>query len=602
MQAGVPVFGKILLWLLMLSLAGCSSWPSRGGDPGTNGRGLSVAEFARVEAAVRALPGPLHAALDHRELYRVVTEPLPSAVGPYPLIRLNPESLGTGAVTDEALRRAILLQFFGQRVDRLDLFCQGRTTCRELEVKQLQLERFFSRRYSARSGAESLGERYARQASEYFVDDQYRCKYPLVARVLESVWDHEFAAPPCSPLVPFLVSEGEGANEVRWVDPARVYAVHLLFAGSSGSTMSRFGHVTLRIVQCAKERTAVDQHCEEDLFDHLSLGFKANIDELDLSLWKGIKGGYAMKLYAKSFMDTYREYSIDEFRDLYSLPLGVAESDKRLLIQALSEIHWSYTADYRFFTRNCATEVQWLLETVAEAGQPSAQVFFPKTRYRPDKLFGDARGSTRFQAETLVSLSDAERQGYYFPSAEPYYQVAVDSIASALAASPSASASARTPEAWLARRARARGEYWLKPALERSDRKAYTGHAALVLEGWVARKLRRQILADLTLYYAGVFQALIADEHVLQGSEKRLLLACVNAIKVADTAGTSAQGIPQAPRDVAPSVCDVKDEQLATLLRRLFETFPVGAEQRRNIDELSDTLDNIKAVRVALAS
>src|SRR3989338_1343147 len=542
MQVVMPASGKTLLWLLLIvSVAGCSSWSSRGGDSGASGRALSVAEFARIEAAVRSLPGPLQDALGQRELYRAVTGARSPSVGAYRLIRLNPESLGKGAVTDAALQRVILLQFFNQRVDHLDLFCQGHTTCRELDIKQQQLARFFSQRYSARSGAESLDERYAQQASDYFIDDQYRCKYPLVARVLESVWDHEFAAPPCNPLVPFLVSEGEGANEVRWVDPARVYAVHLLFAGSSGSTMSRFGHVTLRIVQCAKARTAVDQHCEEDLFDHLSLGFKANIDELDLSLWKGIKGGYAMKLYAKSFMDTYREYSIDEFRDLYSLPLVVAEPDKRLLIQALSEIHWSYTADYRFFTRNCATEVQWLLETLAEAGQPSAQAFFPKTRYRPDKLFGDDRGSTGFRAETLVNLRDAERQGYYFPSAEPYYQVAVDSIASALAASPSAGASARTTQAWLARSARARGEYWLKPALERSDRKAYTGHAALVLEGWVARKLRRQILADLTFYYAGVFQALIADEHVLQGSEKQLLLECVNAIKVADTAGSTAQ-------------------------------------------------------------
>lgn len=595
----MPAFGKTLLWLLlMLSVAGCSSWSGRSGDSDASGRELSAAEFARVEAAVRFLPGPLQDALVHQDMYRVATGARSSSVDEYRLIRLSPESLGNDAVTDEALQHAILLQFFNQRVDQLDLFCQGRTTCRELEVKKQQLARFFSQRYSARPGDESLGERYARQASDYFVDDQYHCKYPLVARVLESVWDHEFAAPPCNPLVPFLVSEGEGASEVRWVDPARVHAVHLLFAGASGSSMSRFGHVTLRIVQCAKERRVVDQHCEEDLFDHLSLGFKANIDELDLSLWKGVKGGYAMKLYAKGFMDTYREYSIDEFRALYSLPLVLAEPDKRLLIQALSEIHWSYTADYRFFTRNCATEVQWLLDTLAEARQPSAQAFFPGKRYRPDKLFADARGSTAFRAETLANLTIAEQQGYYFPSAEPYYQVAVDSIASALPPD----ASARTPQAWLARSARTRGADWLKPALARSDRKAHTGHAALVLEGWVARKLRRQILADLTLYYATVFQALIADEHVLRGSEKQLLLECVNAIKVADTAGSSAGGIPQAPRDVAPSLCNVKDEQLATLLRRLFETFPVSAAQRRNIDELTDTLDNIKAVRVALDS
>ncbi len=599
MPLAVPAVARLVLGLLLvLSVAACSSSFERQNSLDAE---LSDAQFARVTTAIRGLPQPLSLRLDSRQLYRL-SAVTPSAAQSETLIRIDPQLLDNLATSDAALQRLILLQFFHGETAQLDLFCQA-SNCPELAPRQLQLTQFFQDEGlspQARGQDPVLIETYALHASEYFVDPLYRCKRPLVAHVLETAWRYQRGGQPCNQQVPFLVAEGEAGNQIRWVDPARVYAVHLLFAGSTGNSMSRFGHVTLRIVQCAKERTVVDKRCEEDLFDHLSLGFKANIDELDLSLWKGVNGGYAMKLYAKSFIDTYREYSIDEFRNLYSLPLILSPQDQQLLISALAEVHWSYSTDYRFFTQNCATQVQWLLNGMAAGGPLTAPLMFPEKHYRPDHLFEEAQRSTGFRGQALSNLQIAEQQGYYFPSTEAYYQRAIDNIALTLATS--AKPTARTPQEWMEQSAQVRGAEWLTPALAQATSKEYTGHAAQVLEGWVARKLRRKVLNGLTYYYGSIFQSVIDDDHLLSPSDKKLLADCVTAIKTADSAGISAEGIPQAVPQVPSNVCNVQDEQLVALMRRLFETFPVNAEQRKSINELKDTLQNLRNITAAMSS
>lgn len=603
MPSAIQSVVRSVLWLvLVITLAACSSREQQAGIRADSR--LSAAQLSRVQAAIRSLPLPLYKVLSARQLYSFAS-PVPVAADGYPAIGLSADLLNNQMLTDEALRRAILLQFFQARGDELNLFCQNRQACQTQGERNTSLRQFFN-------GYGVLGqqgkndqtwrEAYALHATEYFTDQRYHCKRPLAASVLEAAWGYRRENSPCTERVPFMVAEGESSSAIRWIDPARVYAVHLLFAGSTGSSMSRFGHVTLRIVLCAKDRTVVDQGCEEDLLDHLSLGFKANIDELDLSVWKGIKGGYPMKLYAKSFIDTYREYSIDEFRDVYSLPLVLTEQDKTLLVAALAEIHWSYRSDYRFFTKNCATEVQWILNSLSFARQTSATDFFHNQRYRPDKLFADAKRSTRFRGEVLINPTTAEQQGYYFPSTEGYYQLAVNSIAGTLPITANTDTHVHTPQEWFQKSARKRAEYWLKPAIERSQRKKYTVHAALVLEGWVARKLRRKLLSGLTYYYASIIQSVINDDRLLKTAEIKMLADCVDAINSTDNAGARHDGIPQYEPKITLSACDVKDEQLVALLRRLFEAFPVDTEQRNSIKELTDTLENIHTINAVMSS
>ncbi len=410
--------------LVVAMLSGCSSLPFGGAGSPTRGQALTTTES-----------GVVHALLSPR---------------PEPLTR---ETLGA---------------FFTHDLRRLALLCRGVEPCPERKRKAEQLSAFFRGSYLrpaasglAPSGELSLNEAYAFHATEYFSDPAYACKHPLVAKVLESAWQLDTAgAPPCNPLVPFQVTESGQASKVRWIDPTRVHAVHLLFAGEAGQSMSRFGHVSLRLIQCNKDRLAVDEQCDSDVFDHISLGFKANIDEIDLSLWKGVTGGYRLKLYAQAFVDTYREYSIDEFRGVRSLPLVLTPEERHALLRALSEVHWSYSNDYRFFTRNCATELQWLLNSALAAYRPAATAFLPQARLRPDRLFADARTSAHFEGEVLLNLVEAEKTGHHFPSAEKYYQLAAQTVAAQL---PSANRTPAviTPEQWLAQDAAFRREHWL---------------------------------------------------------------------------------------------------------------------------------------------
>jgi hypothetical protein len=507
----------------------------------------------------------------------------------------------------ERLSRETLQSFFANDLDRLALLCRGNQPCPERERKAEQLSAFFQGSYlrPATNGVTPKGElplheAYAFHAIEYFSDPAYACKHPLVAQVLASAWQLDTRSnPSCNPLVPFLVTESGQTSQVRWVDPARVQAVHLVFAGEAGQSMSRFGHVSMRLIVCNKDRVAVDEQCESDLFDHISLGFKANIDEIDLSLWKGVMGGYQLKLYAQTFVDTYREYSIDEFRGVHSLPLVLTPAERLALLQGLSEVHWSYHNDYRFFTRNCATEVQWLLNSVLGAQRPGQAAFFPQARQRPDRLFADARTSDQFDGEVLRDLAEAERTGHHFPSAEKYYQLAAQTVAAQLPAR-----ATLTPEQWLAQDATYRRDHWLKPALAGKPPQVleHTAHAELVMESWVERTLRRRVLAGLMTHYLSIFQVIADNKDLLSEPESRLLTTCLNLVKTADTAGTHASGIPQDGTQAAAAAtnaCDIGNAELTGLLKKLFEMFPARTAERATLAQLKETAQNIEFLKAS---
>jgi Domain of unknown function (DUF4105) len=596
------------LALMMLSMAGCSHLSSNNNHPGEEAHRLTAAEFARVRTTIHPLPEPLQRALAHYEMLRMVPGPLPQTSGSKEnVIRLSGAALADDAIDVKAMQREILLAFFRNNADRLNLFCDGQPNCHDLPGKKKQLTHSLRGSYlhpfghnAGTANADLVAGAYAFHATEYFVDATYRCRHPLIATMLESVWEFHPEVERCSERVPFLVTENGKANAMRWVDPARVYAVHLLFAGEAGSTMSRFGHLSLRIIHCNEDRAIVDQRCEQDLFDHISMGFKANIDEIDLSLWKGVMGGYALKLYAQAFMDTYREYSIDEFRPMYSLPLVLSDEDKRVLVTGMSEIHWSYQNDYKFFTQNCATEVQWLLNAAVSARQAFAIPFFAEHRLRPDRLFSDAKQSARFNVAVLLDLADAEKSGHYFPSTEKYYQTAIDTVRTQLTASDQDRAT--TPDAWMAKDAPHRRAHWLMPALARSSAATikHIANAGIVLEEWVARKSRRRLLASLISYYGQIFQAMAEDKTLLSHSEMSLLSGCVSKMKTVDTAGMKAQGIPQRDEkmDIADA-CDASNAELVSVMKELFNKFPPTSSQEKAIRELELTVENLKFIAAA---
>jgi hypothetical protein len=605
MRDGLLKTGRIVgIVSTVIALVGCSSLSTDKGRTEEMAQTISSVEYSQIKTAIRTLPPALERELDRPHRYRIVADSAASARNnSADIITLQKNSFSSQAADDAAFKREILTQFFVKSVDRLDLFCSESAVCRPADDKKKQMAHFFRGSYlqrqndrSEKSEPELLRDAYAYHATEYFADAAYRCKRPLVAKVLESIWDYAPAPQQCNNQFPFLVTESSKPGVVKWVDPSRVYAVHLLFAGESGSTMSRFGHVSLRLIQCNKDRVVVDKECEKDLFDHISLGFKASIDEIDLSLWKGMTGGYALKLYANVFMDTYREYTIDEFRPVYSLPIVLEGEDKDFMVAALSEIHWTYRNDYRFFTRNCATEVLWLLNAIASARHGSTAKYFEEERYRPDRLFGDAKQAAQFKGTTLTDLATAEKSGNYFPSSKKYYQLAVDTVAARL---PVTTAKiARAPEEWMEQDASFRREHWLKAiAGSEGNADSRAAHAAVVLESWVERNLRRRVLFSLGTYYGTILEAIAADKSMLDPAENLLLTSCLNAVKTNDTAGAYPEGIPQTEIAVDMSqACDMNNAALAAMMKKLFEKFPVSSTQRKAIDQLSATAQNIKDI------
>lgn len=510
---------------------------------------------------------------------------------------------------DGALR---LRAFFRQHAAALNLFCGD--TCGELTPRQQQLRHFFRGSYAMlpgergnASGTPRFEDIYAAHAAAYFTDASYRCRHPLTARQLETAWQFAATLPRCAATLPFQVTDDEGKRELRWIDPARVHAVHLVFAGASGSSLSRFGHVGLRLVVCGEHRQRVDADCEEDVFDHLSLSFMAGVDELQLSLWKGISGGYPVKLYVRQFISAYRGYSIDEFRSLHSLPLRLSPDARDLMVRALAQVHWSYQNEYRFFTRNCATELQWLLQAVSAADGARPGGLLERKRLRPDRLFSDARKSPRFEGAVLDDLKTAERGGYYFPGAKAYYQVAVNVFRD----HPDLAAPDRpqTPEDWRLRAASSRRDTFLRPVLsdavravesrssldEKTDM-AHTAQAALVLEAWVERRLRREVLAVMTTYYGTLLQGLLASKSFFTAEEANLVSGCVGFIKTGDKVGTLAAGVPQEP--MAPTAddlaCDAGNPALVAVIKRFHAAFPLRPELQLRIRELEDTTENMR--------
>ncbi len=486
---------------------------------------------------------------------------------------------------------ARLTAFFAHGPATLDVFCEGH--CQPRQQKKALLALFFRGSFAKAEASAPVDVKaaYARAASAYFLQADYSCRHPLTARVLETLWQLPARASDCADALPFLLDTEDGASLISTISPSRVAAVHLLFAGPSGHSFSRFGHVGLRLLVCAPQRTVVDEHCDEDLFDHVALGFRAAVHELDLSLWKGISGGYPVRLYAGSFMQTYSDYTTDEFRSLSSLPLKLDAAQRDLLVRGLAEVHWAYENDYRFFSRNCASELSWLLRVVS-AVSGAEPAWLDGSNVRPDRLFRRAMAAPAFAAEVMHDLAAAERQGFYFPQSGPYYQLALDTLQQRLS----------LPQAMdfpafqkLDAESRRRQIYapaitaLEEPALPTAARRA---HAALVLESWMERHQRRELLAAVARYYLDMTQLLLGKTNYFDEQERALLSHCLEGFRQADGVGRSGMGVPAAPV-LQESGCDMRAPALSGALAKLLQIAPPLENHQQKLAELQTTVATV---------
>ena len=372
----------------------------------------------------------------------------------------------------------------------------------------------------------SPAEAFAVNLEWYLLDPQYRCRRPVLA-----AWYRQEFGPAglpeaaCEEALPLLVAGANAAQlELEALAPARVYAVDYLLAGSGDAAMSRFGHAMLRLVVCAPGHAPGPQ-CRMDLAHHRVLSFRAFVNDVQISNWRGLAGTYPARLFVLPLDQVIDEYTRVELRDLQAWPLALSPEQIRTLLQNAARTHWSYDGRYRFIGNNCAVESGRLLDLALTPPRRRVQAITPRGVLH------------RLQAAGLAGTqppSARSEEGLYFASASEDYRQLLHGLQQTGLMPP------MPLERWLASSALQRGEppadlaleptaaWWVleTAALRRAELRAVAqlkygkGRPAGLqaqLDGW--RNFLGLFDAPATLLPAGGYGIVQPDElHALQQS------------------------------------------------------------------------------------
>ena len=206
----------------------------------------------------------------------------------------------------------------------------------------------------------------------YLLDPDYACRRPALA----AYFDARFGEAPagraaCAPGLAFVQDAVAATEPVRIVDPERIFAVDYLLAEGNARPMSRWGHGMLRLVVCAPGRPR-GPDCRLDLQHHLVLSFRAFVDDLQISSWRGLTGSYPSRLFALPLDQVVDEYTRVELRGLGAWPLSLTRPEIEALAGRAAQLHWNYDGRYWFVSNNCAVETWKLLHDASPrlAGLP----------------------------------------------------------------------------------------------------------------------------------------------------------------------------------------------------------------------------------------
>lgn len=263
---------------------------------------------------------------------------------------------------------------------------------------------------------------------EYFLlDPAYACRRPALHRHLVA---HFKWAPPqdtCTPGLVYLRAGNESVDSpLLELDPARVYAVDYLLAEGNDQVMSRWGHSMLRMVICAPDRMP-GPDCRLDLQYHQVLSFRAFVDDLQLSSWRGLTGSYPSRLFVLPLQQVIDEYTKVELRGLQSIPLRLDVAEIAGLLEHAAQLHWSYDGRYYFVSNNCAVETFKLLhDGVPRLAEESLASITPTGLLRRLQRSGIA------DVSVLDDPPEALRLGYRFDSMSERYQAMFDVVRTSL--------------------------------------------------------------------------------------------------------------------------------------------------------------------------
>lgn len=388
---------------------------------------------------------------------------------------------------------------------------------------------------------------------EYFLlDPGYACRRPALHRYFSERMGSKGDSAQCASDFVY-VDAGDGGDEaLAALDPRRVYEVDYLLADSNDQVMSRWGHSMLRLVVCAPGR-APGPDCRLDLQYHLVLSFRAFVDDVQLSSWRGLTGRYPSRLFVLPLTQVVDEYTKVELRGLRSTPLRLQREEIAGLLERAAQLHWSYDGRYYFVSNNCAVETYKLLHD----GVPrlaSADI----GSITPTGVLHRLERAGVADATVFDDPAEALRLGYHFESLRPHFQQ-LYAVAQAQLELPQSKV-----EDWMALDPAQR-----RPWIERTDLRS--GAALLLLEQAAQRRQRLQVQEALKRKYLGT-RAQPAEVAVLQ----RLLQEGAYLGRPAQLLEGSGYGLPQAQERATLAI---ESEHRRSQLKQLRADVEEGARE-----------------------
>ena len=273
----------------------------------------------------------------------------------------------------------------------------------------------------------SPAEFVAVNLEDFVLDPQYACRRPQLAAHFAAHFGLPDPASACRQDVPLLDAGEGGQLSLMQLDPERVAGIDYLFAEGNGTPMSHWGHAMLRLVICAPGRPR-GPDCRLDLAWHRVISFRAFVDDVQISSWRGLTGRYPSRLYVLPLDRVVDDYTRTELRGLRSLPLRLDRSEIAGLLQRTAQLQWSYDGRYFFLSNNCAVETWKLLHD----GVPRLAAL-PLGSIAPTGLLRRLIRTGVADASVLDDPQQARRLGYVFDAASARYQAMFDVVRGALA-------------------------------------------------------------------------------------------------------------------------------------------------------------------------
>lgn len=248
---------------------------------------------------------------------------------------------------------------------------------------------------------------------EYFLlDPSYRQRRPRMHEALSDalgITVHRDSSDVC------YIPTSEDAVELP---VGTLESVQILRIEPAGSLVSRFGHLMLRFL--------FQEHAGEviDIVAEFSAYADSPID------WRlGVWGGYPSRLTFHRFPVVAMRYNVLQDREIACIPLHLTEAQRTRLLHRTLEVYWQYRGEYRFFSRNCSTEVYDLVRSIGfDSPRPR---YLPRTPAAVCTLLCREKLLDEDVARLLEQDRDqAFRKGYLYPAKGDMMQEAFELVAS----------------------------------------------------------------------------------------------------------------------------------------------------------------------------